>query len=321
MNKRDVVFSLLDPNAKPAYIPAGFFLHFDSNFHRGQAAVDKHLEYFRYTGMDFVKIQYEKGFPRLPQIQSPEDWANMPFYGLDFYEEPLRVVEGLVKAARAEAPVILTLYSPFMCANHTVGDALLTRHILESPDQVKKGMAIITASLMGFVKECIRLGLDGFYTSTQGGEAGRFKLDGASESDSYFLECIKPYDLALMSEINRKCPFNILHICDYQRPNGDLTRFLDYPGQVVNAGLDLVGRQLSTKEASTFFGRPFMGGLNRKGTILTGTPEEARQAALAVLRDAPVRFILGADCTVPSEVKWENLKAAIGAAHSYQREQ
>ena len=319
MNKRDVVFSVLDPNQKPAYTPAGFFLHFTPDFHRGQAAVDKHLEYFRYTGMDFVKIQYERGFPHLPQIQTPEDWANMPFYGLEFYQDQLGVVEGLVKAAKAEAPVVLTLYSPFMCASHTAGDALLTRHILEAPDKVKKGMEIITASLMGFVKECIRLGLDGFYTSTQGGEAGRFTVDLNCDSDQSFLECIKPYDLALMGEINRSCPFNILHICDYSRPNGDLTRFLDYPGQVVNAGLELIDRQITPKEVSALFGRPFMGGLNRKGAILTGTPEQARQAALGVLRTAPERFILGADCTVPSEVNWDNLKAAIEAAHSYQR--
>src|SRR5512146_561808 len=113
MNKRDAVLSLLDPNRKPDYTPAAFFLHFDPVYHAGQAAVDKHLEYFHYTGMDFVKIQYERGFPHLPEIQRPEDWAKMPFYQLDFYEPQLRVVEGLVKAAKAEALVILTLYSPF----------------------------------------------------------------------------------------------------------------------------------------------------------------------------------------------------------------
>ncbi|RPJ51399.1 MAG: hypothetical protein EHM21_02795, partial [Chloroflexi bacterium] len=103
MNKREAVLSLLDANRKPDYIPAAFFLHFDPVYHTGQPAVDKHLEYFHYTNMDFVKIQYERGFPRIPAIQRPEDWANMPFYKLGFYEQPLRVVEGLVKAARAEA--------------------------------------------------------------------------------------------------------------------------------------------------------------------------------------------------------------------------
>ena len=35
-----------------------------------------------------------------------------------------------------------------------------------------------------------------------------------------------------------------------------------------------------------------------------------------VLTQAPQRFILAADCTVPSETSWENLKAAIDTAHN-----
>ena len=304
---------MLDPTRKPDYVPAAFFLHFDPAYHRAPAAVEKHLEYFHYTGMDFVKIQYEKRFPSLPHIQKPEDWAAMPFYGPDFYAEALAVVEGLVKAAKPEALVVLTLYSPFMCAVHTAGEEAVNRHILEAPEKVQRGMQIITESLAGFVRDCIRAGLDGFYTSTQGGEADRFP------NVSYFNQCVKPYDLALMQEINQACSFNILHVCDYQRPNGNLTRFLDYPGQVVNAGLELVGRTLTPRQAAELFGRPFMGGLDRKGPLLTGTPQQARAAALQVLATAPERFILGADCTVPSQVSWDNLKAAIDAAHTYHR--
>jgi uroporphyrinogen decarboxylase len=312
MNKRDAVLSLLDNQRKPDYTPAAFFLHFDPVYHTGQAAVDKHLEYFHYTGMDFVKIQYERGFPRLPAIQRPEDWARMPFYDLDFYKEQLGVVEGLVKAAKPEALVILTLYSPFMCAGHTTSDAALTAHIQENPQAVKRGMEVITASLMQFVKAAIRLGLDGFYTSTQGGEHGRFS------DPALFDECIRPYDLALMDEINRSCPFNILHVCDYQRPysRGDLDRFVDYPGQVVNAPLDLTGGEISAQEVERLFGRPFMGGLNRKGILATGSQAEVQQAVEGVLRAAPERFILGADCTVPGDTPWDNLRAAVSAAHA-----
>jgi uroporphyrinogen decarboxylase len=62
-----------------------------------------------------------------------------------------------------------------------------------------------------------------------------------------------------------------------------------------------------------------MGGLERKGVIATGGAKAIRQAVGAVLRDSPERFILAADCTVPSETPWENLKTAIEAAHGYNR--
>jgi uroporphyrinogen decarboxylase len=309
MNKRDVVLDLLDRSKTPANIPAGFFLHFDPAFQRGQNAVDKHLEFFRYTGMDFVKIQYEQVFPHIADIHKPQDWAKMPSYGLDFYEQQLQVVEGLVKAAKREAVVVLTLYSPFMCAAHTTSDMLVTQHINENPDAVKLGMEAITASLLRFVKACIHLGVDGFYTSTQGGEAGRW------DDSTRFEQCVRPYDLVLMNEANAVCPFNILHICDYQRSYDDISRFIDYPGQVVNSSLEVGGHMLDAKQVSQMFDRPYMGGLVRKGVIATGTKEEIRAAVKAVITGSPERFILAADCTVPGETPWENLRTAIETAH------
>ena len=108
---------------------------------------------------------------------------------------------------------------------------MVTEHIEKDPDKVKKGLEIITESLMLFVKGCIKLGLDGFYASTQGGESDRFG------GKALFTECIKPYDLAIMEETSKSCIFNILHICDYHSGYDDLTPFLDYPGHVVNYGL------------------------------------------------------------------------------------
>ena len=111
MNKRDVVLDLLDNGKEQEYVPAGFFLHFDEIYHNGQPAIDKHMEYYRYTGMDFVKIQYENIFPPNPDIKKPKDWLNMHFFKKDFYQNQLDIVEGLVKEAKSEALIIMTLYS------------------------------------------------------------------------------------------------------------------------------------------------------------------------------------------------------------------
>jgi uroporphyrinogen decarboxylase len=154
--------------------------------------------------------------------------------------------------------------------------------------------------------------LDGFYTSTQGGEAERFP------DSSLFQQCVRPYDLALMEEINRSCIFNILHVCDYHLPYRDLAPFVDYPGQVVSAGLELTGGKTSPKKLARLFGRPFMGGLDRLGAIARGSQGEVKQAVEEVLKEAPERFILGADCTVPSDTRWDNLKLAVSIAHAYQ---
>jgi len=314
LTKRETMLSLLDAGRRQEVTPAAFFLHFDEIYHRGQPAIDKHLEFFRHTGMDFVKIQYEHRFPPRPEIKTPDDWAKMPLYKEDFYEAPLKVVEGLVKAAKKEALVLVTLYSPFMLAGQTATAQVITEHIKENPEKAKKGVEIITESLMLFVKGCIRAGVDGFYSSTQGGEAFRFA------DRALFNECIKPYDLAIMEEINRSCIFNILHVCDYHGGYDDLTPFLEYPGHVVNCSLEVGSKTMTAREASDLFSRPFMGGMKRKGIIVSGNKEEIRKAAEDVLREAPDKFILGADCTVPSEIDWDNIRTAISTAHAHKGE-
>jgi len=60
-----------------------------------------------------------------------------------------------------------------------------------------------------------------------------------------------------------------------------------------------------------------MGGMDRHGIIVSGSTEEIRRAARQVLAQAPERFILGADCTLPGDIRWENIRAAIATAHGY----
>jgi uroporphyrinogen decarboxylase len=306
LNKRERVLAL-PRGQKPDIVPAAFFLHFDPAYHTGQAAVDKHLDFFRQTGMDFVKIQYEQATPPV-DIRRPEDLEHAPLYPESFFEAPVEVAAGLVKAAKAEALVIMTVYSPFMWAKHAAGDAVVTAHLREDPEAVRKGLEIMTENVRRLVRGCKQAGVDGFYISTQGGEAGHF-----DETD-IFDDYIKPTDLAVWDEV-RNCAFNILHVCDYNGPYDDLGPFLDYPGDVVNCSLKVSGQELSPREASAMFGRPFMGGMERLGVLATGPVEAIRASAEDVLAKAPERFILGADCTVPGDTPWENLKTAIDTAH------
>jgi uroporphyrinogen decarboxylase len=314
MNRRDILLNLVHNQGSSEIIPAAFFLHFDPAHHRGQAAVERHLEFFRQTGMDFVKIQYEQTQPTGTRILKPEDWTHVPLYPEEFFEATIRVAEGLVKAAGQEALVIMTVYSPFMWAKQFDKEADIATHLQENPEAVSKGLKIMTENVLRLVRGCKRAGVDGFYVSSQGGEAFRFGDSGI------FRKYIKPTDLAVWAEI-QSCRFNILHICDYEGGYADLTPFLDYPGHVVNSSLKLGDRSLSAKEISHMFGRPFMGGLERKGVITTGNAEAIRQAVATVLAESPEQFILAADCTVPGDTPWENLKTAIDAAHQYRKYQ
>jgi uroporphyrinogen decarboxylase len=312
VNKRQRMFDWLAGKTSPGYTPAAFFLHFGDQFKAGSAAAAKHLEFFRTTDMDFVKIQFEQTYQRQNFLQKPADWSKLTLRKLDFYEPLLVTVRELVKSTKKDALLLMTLYSPFMCAGHCATSPLLLQHLEENPEAVKKGLEILTESQMLFVRACIKEGIDGFYMSTQGSEAKRFS------NPSIFSKYVKPYDLVSMKEIQKACSFNILHVCDYVAPYANYDAVYDYPGHVVNCNVKLTGGQeLAMAEISKRFKRPFMGGLDRHGLIASGSPAEVEAEITRVVKSAPKQFILGADCTVAGDTNWDRLRHAIAVAHSH----
>ena len=309
-SKRDLMLDVLNMAAKPSYIPAGFFMHFGV---RGDAAVKAHLDYFHATGMDFVKIQFdEQSYPANDQIKTPRDWAKIPVFPEKWFEPSLYLLKCLIKEAKSEALIIQTLYSPYQLAKQAVPWNLVVEHVKQDAEAVCRGMENITLSLLHFVRAAARLGVDGFYTCTQGGETNRIA------DRALFNRTVKTYDMLLYKETSQLVPYNIMHICDYEGTYEDFeARFQDYPGQVVNVPLTADGKPMSLRRAADLFRRPVMGGLNRLGIVSNGSPEEVKEAALKVLEDAPANFILGADCTVSPKTPIENLRTAIRVAHDY----
>ena len=287
-----------------------FFMHFGV---RGDAAVKAHLDYFRGTGMDFVKIQFdEQTLPPNDQIKTPGDWSKMPILSEKWWEPSLYLLKRLVQETKSEALIIQTLYSPYQVAKQAVPWNVLVEHVRQDPEAVCRGMENVTLSLVNFVQAAARLGVDGFYTCTQGGETNRIA------DRTLFQRTIKAFDMMLYKETAQLVPYNIMHICDYDGTYEDFSaRFLDYPGKVVNVPLAADGKPLSLRRAAEMFQRPVMGGIDRHGILTTGSPEDARKAAGAVLQDAPANFILAADCTVSAQTPIENLRAAIRTAHEY----
>lgn len=312
-NKRERMLQWLEGKSESGYTPAAFFLHFDDQHKLGTAAAEKHLEYFRYTDMDFVKIQYEQEYTEVNFLKKPSDWSKLNPRKLDFYEPQLEAVRKIVGAAKKDALIVMTLYSPFMWAGHCATLPVLKQHLEEDPEAVKLGLNNLIESQLLFVRACIKIGVDGFYMSTQGSEAGQFN------DPKIFSDYVKPSDLVAMKEISSATPFNILHVCDYNAPYANYDAVLDYPGQVVNCNPQLTGKKLSWPEISGLFKRPCMGGLERLGLLANGTATQIEEEVRHVLKDAPRQFILGADCTVSGDIDWNRLRQTISVAHSMGR--
>ena len=250
---------------------------------------------------------------RLESLKKPEDWADFPLYDRDYFDDQIEAVRQLVEAADGQALTVVTLYSAFQHSRYAAGLETVVRHVQENPEAYCKGLEIITKSILVFVNACIDAGVDGFYVSTQGREETTFG------DKKLFDDHIKPYDLLMWEKIDPVCDFNILHVCDHHGRYSDLTPFAEYPGDLVNAPLELTTGPTSAAEVLSIFNRPLMGGLDRLGIIVDG-PEDAIQGAVCDTLDAnPQIAVLGADCTLPSDINWDHIRAAIEAAHSYRR--
>ena len=288
-----------------SYAPAAFFIHFGNDQKVGDAAVEAHLNYFHESGMDILKVQFEQVVPRIPELAE----GKIDFIPEDFYAPTLEIISKLQEAEGKDVYVLPTVYSPYQVARQSLGEKRIMAAAVEQPALLKAVLDSYRDALEWLVRECKKVGILGFYMCTQGGEMKFYDIPG------FFDGFIRPYDLAVMGECTRDTKMNILHICNWEGPYDDLTRYKDYPGQIVNTPVDLNGIPFTLEDGINLFGRPVLGGFDRKGEFNTLSEEEVAAATRAILDTTPAgRLMIGADCTVGSAPR-ANIQAAVAAAH------
>lgn len=304
-NKKEIMDRFVDGTLDPSYAPAAFFIHYGDNEKTGDAAVQAHLRYFRESGMDILKVQFEQSVPLIPELKE----GSVELIPEDFYRPTLEIISKLQEAEGENVYVIPTLYSPYQIAHHSLGEKRIIAASQEQPQLLKTVLDSYKDALVWLIRQCKDIGIQGFYMCTQGGEMMFNDVPG------FFETYVRPYDMAFMGECTRGTKMNILHICNWEGPYDDLTRYKDYPAQIINTPDDLNGTPFTLADGVKLFGRPVLGGFNRKGEINTATAEEAASLTRKILQEAPSgRVMIGADCTVGSAPA-ANIQSAIQAAH------
>lgn len=303
--RKGIMDSFVAGTLDPSYAPAAFFIHFESDQKVGDPAVQAHLKYFRESGMDILKVQFEQGAPRIAELKE-DTFEPLPE---DFYRPTLEIVTKLQEAEGADTYVLPTLYNTYQVARATLGEEQIRKAAVEQPELLKTVFDSYRDALLWLVRECKKAGIQGFYMCTQGGEITFKDIPG------FFENFVKAYDLEVMGECNRDTKMNILHICNWEGPYDDLTRYKDYPAQIVNTPNNLNGTPFTLEDAINLFDRPVLGGFDRKGEFNTMSAEEVAAATRQILQANPAgRVMIGADCTVGS-APLANIQAAVSAAH------
>jgi uroporphyrinogen decarboxylase len=289
-------------------VPASFWFHFPKDQAHGQESVKAHLDYFRQADLDFLKIMNEHPYQVESHIKNPIDWRKLKPAPLssDFYQSQLDEIKMIADQLAGECLTATTIFNPFSSGNHA-SNRLVTEHLKADPESVNIGLATIAESLAEFALACLDAGADGIYFSAQGGEAHRFK-------EHEFLEFIKPHDLTVLNAINGKAELNIVHIC---RENVRLHLYCNYPGAVFNWAVT-APTNLSLKSGKKLFNRTVLGGMDNRGVIVNGDPEKIELDVHQIIRTVgPRNLILGADCTLPTEINIDHIRAAIEATATF----
>lgn len=312
-NKREIMDAFLSGTLPESYVPAAFFVHYGSHQKFGEPAVQAHLQHYLQTNMDILKVQFEQRVPAIRWADDSTVWDSIAPLPDDFYQPTLDIIRRLQEIVGQDVYVLPTIYSPYQLATQSLREAGIREAAVHHPEALCQLLGYYAEALKWLVKECKALGIEGFYMTCQGGEKKYYDIP------SFYETFVRPYDLDVMNSCTDGTHVNILHICDWEGTYDDLTRYADYPGQIVNTPINLDGTPFTTQDGEKLFGRPVLGGLDRHGVIVNGTEEETIQAVRAALAAAPAgRTMLGAECTVGG-APMQNLHAAVYEAHHLAR--
>lgn len=184
---------------------------------------------------------------------------------------------------------------------------LFCTHIRENKQPVLEAFKRIADGMCQLAAKYKELGLDGIYYAALGGEKHYF-------TDEEFSEMIEPFDKEILKASKEAGCINFLHMC---KNNLNMKRYESYNSlaDVVNWGI--YETDFSLEEGRRLFpGTAVMGGLaNRSGVMVEGTMDELKAEAKKVIRDyGKTSFILGADCTLPTEIPYDRIRAIAEAA-------
>lgn len=316
MTKKERVIAVLRGEL-PDYTPSGFWLHFPPEDQKWETAMEAHLKFMKDTDTDICKVMNEALLRGSSQIRNPEDFQSLKITNqtMENLEQETRLVRRIAEKIGDEAAVLVTVHGALVSCHHASGrdgffvDNLdfFRRCMREAPEALQTALEQTAEVLCAFVKKCKEAGADGIYYALLGAEKDLFTPE---EYHTY----IEPFDRRILETANDGRGFNVLHIC---KKNLDISRFRDYPADVVNWGV-YEGNPSLEEGMKIFADKVVLGGMDNKGVLVNGTKQEIQQEVCRLLSGTDrKRFILGADCTLPTDIDRSRIRSVVEASRSF----
>ncbi len=312
MTRRQRVEAVLQGKT-PDRVPVCFWHHFGDL--SPEDTVKAHVKWLEDSGEDLLKMMSDEFFfYPLNGAKTPADFLALRPLGKN-----APYVRGQIERAgqicNAVAGSVVTLYntfSPYANLKHAMGQERAVALLKESPEAFGHVLNVILTDTLDVIEGLLtESGTDGLMLCMQGAEETLF-----SEED--YLRFLRPGEQAIVEAANRLSDRNLLHLCGWDGIPDILERWKDYPSAMVNWDVDV--ERVKLRDGKAYFGgRVLLGGLNnRPGSVMTdGTKEEVQAAVKSVLKEAEgSRFILGADCSLPSDIDPVRVRWTVEAIES-----
>lgn len=317
MTARERITAVLEGRC-PDRTPTAFWCHFPKEDFHGEAAVKAHLDFFKRSHTDLYKVMNENTLPCTYKIESVHDYRKAAPINLkcSYMQDQLEIVKRVVDAVAGKAVVLVTIHGVVVSAHHMSGHPGMyvenrkwfRKYLEEDPQALKDAFAKVAEGLAELSEACLKAGADGIYYAALGAEKDLFTAEE-------YAEYVTPYENHVFEAAKKGSKYNTLHICKHGL---DIERFRDYPAAVVNWAIH-EGNPSLEEGKEIFRDKVLLGGLDdRAGVLVDGTSEEIRKEVFDLLDQMKGRpFILGTDCTLPTEYSEERLREAVSACEQY----
>lgn len=321
MNKRERVEAFFR-NEETDRVPACFWRHYIPEMERGEDVAEAHLKFYRETDLDLVKISCDgffgwpaKTLENLTDVSALYEIGHVP-PDHPFIRGQIGRAEKIVRALDGECFTLYTTFCPMALFRLQVGWDRMMECIRKDPKAVMHACDVIAEDQKQLIRGLIQeAGVDGLFYSVQNAELTRFTAEE-------YREWVRPGDLKILDYANSLSRYNVLHCCgwdaDAAGTRNRMENWKDYRAGAVSWAA-YVDQQDAAGIRAFFGGMPAWGGFDNRscGVLYRGTKREIMEETGRLIAENGRRgYMLGPDCSLPTDVDIEHIKWVVEAAKS-----
>jgi uroporphyrinogen decarboxylase len=235
-----------------------------------------------------------------------ESWRSVDLVNPKALDDQVEAIRQVARELGPDIPVIQTVFSPITVGGYLVGKSKsrVVRELRKQPDVVRPALDKVARALVDFSRRSVEAGAAGIFYAI----SGYASKDAMSEV--LYRQLVLPYDLGVLDQLPRSAWFNTVHLCG-SNLNFGLAR--DLPAQAVSWSIHNQGNP-SLVEGRTISGRPVMGGLGQRTTLIYGPKAKIEAETRRAIDETQGRgLLLAPGCSVPPRVRDVNLEAVVSA--------